>query len=155
MVSGVSGIFSSTTAATKSASPVALLVLNHSLTDRTTTANDYGTNLQKCDGLDSDNIETLPAADILASHRVVTADHVTLRLRKACPVAIVCSPWQLGLLPAYDPVNLVLPLLPAVRTGHHMGSLLCLLIKKVPFFHTAPHSVGDPLLAVVPLCHPA
>src|SRR6266700_2673815 len=82
--------------------------------------------------LNSHNIEALPAPYILAPHRVIAANHVALRLGKTSPVAVIGPSRQLRLLSPHHPVNLILALLPAVRTRHHVRPLLRPLIKKVP-----------------------
>src|SRR5271168_1525534 len=101
--------------------------------------------LDKRHRLDPHDIEALPAPNVLASHRVVAADHIALRLCKTRPVAVIGPSRQLCLLSTHDPVDLVLPLLSTVRTGHHMRPLLCFFIEKIALFHTTPHPVGGPL----------
>jgi hypothetical protein len=86
--------------------------------------------------LDPHYIESFPAPHILAPHRVIAANHVTLRLGKTRPIAVIGPARQLRLLPPHHPVNLILPLLPAVRTCHHMRPLLRFFIKKIALFHT-------------------
>jgi hypothetical protein len=108
----------------------------------------------KRDRLDPHNIEALPAPNILAAHRVVAAHHIALRLGKTSPVAVIGPSRQLRLLPPHHPVNLILALLPAVWTRHHMRPLLRLLIKKVPLFHR--HLAGRrPARQPSPICNPA
>jgi hypothetical protein len=97
--------------------------------------------LNKRHRLNAYYVKSLPAADILASHWVIAPHHVALRLGKTCPIAIIGSTRQLRLFSPHNPFNLILPLLPAVRTGHHMCTLLRPLIKKIAFFHTAPRGL--------------
>jgi hypothetical protein len=94
--------------------------------------------LNKRDRLNSDHIEAFAATDVFAAHRVVATDHVALGFGKSGAVAIIGSPRQLCLLPPYDPFDLILPLLPAVRTCHDMGTLFRPLVKKISFFHKSP-----------------
>ncbi|HXC96240.1 MAG TPA: hypothetical protein VNU92_11095 [Edaphobacter sp.] len=68
--------------------------------------------------LNSDNIESFSAPYVLASHGVVTPDHVALGLGKAGPIAVIGSSGKLCLLSSYNPVDLVLGLLAAMRTRH-------------------------------------
>jgi hypothetical protein len=89
--------------------------------------------------LNTHNIEAFSASDIFAPHRVIAPHHIALRLGKTSPVTIICPARQLRLLSPNDPLDLIFSLLPAVRTGHRMRTLLRPLIKKVPFFHIAPH----------------
>jgi hypothetical protein len=88
--------------------------------------------------LNSHDIEAFSAPDILAAHRIIASDHVALRFGKTSPVAVVGSARQLRFFPPHDPLDLILSLLPAVRTSHHMRTLFRPLFKKISFFHAAP-----------------
>jgi hypothetical protein len=104
--------------------------------------------------LNPHHVETFPAPHILATHRVIAANHVALRLGKTSPVAVIGPSRQLGFLSPHHPVDLILTLLPTVRTRHHMRPLLRLFIKKVPLFHM--HLAGRrPVLLPSPICNPA
>src|SRR5438270_13581707 len=92
--------------------------------------------LNKRHRLNPHNIKALSAPHILAPHRVVPPNHIALCLGKTSPVAVIGPSRQLRLLPPHNPINLILALLSAVRTRHHVRPLLRLLIKKVPLFHT-------------------
>jgi hypothetical protein len=111
--------------------------------------------LNKRDRLDSDHIEALSAPDVFAAHRVIAPDHVALRLGESCPVAVIRSSRQLRFLSPHHPLNLILSLLPAVRTGHYMRTLLRPLIKKVALFHNAPRWPGPNRSSPCALFHPA
>jgi hypothetical protein len=104
--------------------------------------------------LDSGDIKPFPAPHILAPNHVVPTHHIALRLGKTGPVAIIGSTRQLGLLSPYQPPQLILTLLPAVRTRHRMFPLFGPLIKKVALFHPSPRwSAAD--LPFASLCNPA
>jgi hypothetical protein len=94
--------------------------------------------LDKCHRLNPNNVETFAAPNVLAPHGIVTSHHIALGLSKTCTVAIVGSSWQLCFFPSYNPLHLIIPLLSAVRTRHHMGTLLWPFVEKVPFFHLSP-----------------
>jgi hypothetical protein len=111
--------------------------------------------LNKRHRLDTHHIKPFAASNVLATHRVIPTHHITLRLGKTRPVAVIGTTWELRLLPPHYPFNLVVPLLPAVRTGHHMRSLFRPLIKKVAFFHPTPHSVSGSSYEPNPICNPA
>jgi hypothetical protein len=96
--------------------------------------------------LDSYHVETFSAADVLAPHGVIAPHHIALCLSKTRAIAIVGSARQLRFFSSNDPFNLILSLLPAVRTGHHMRTLLLPLIKKIAFFHTAPRGLVPGLI---------
>jgi hypothetical protein len=129
-------------------------LLNHSLSGRTTTGNEVFRNnaeiatktvgfertavLNKGYRLDTHDVEAFPAANIFATHRIVAPDHIALRFGEACPVAVIGSSGQLRLFSPYHPLDLILSLLPAVGTGHHMRTLFRSLIKKIALFHASP-----------------
>jgi len=96
--------------------------------------------LDERDRLNPDHIKPFPAPDILAAHWVIAPDHVALCLGETRPVAVISPAWQLRFLSAHNPLDLILSLLPAVRTGHHMRTLLWPFIKKIALFHA--HLVG-------------
>jgi len=102
-------------------------------------------------GLDSCDIEPLPASDILAPDHIVPAHHVALRLGKPGSVAVIGSPRQLGLFASYQPSELILSLLAAVWAGHHMFTLLGPFIEKVALFHPAPRVVCGESPVRIPL----
>ncbi len=94
--------------------------------------------------MDTRHIEALPAPDILAPHRIITSHHVALRLGEPCFIAVICSTRQLCLLPPHNPLHLVLARLPAVRTGHRVGTRFWSLVKKIALFHQGPSFIGGP-----------
>jgi hypothetical protein len=105
--------------------------------------------------LDTHNVKPLAAANVLATHWIVSPHHVALCLGKASAVAVICTPGELRLLSPHDPLNLVIPLLPTVWTGHYMRSLFRPLVKKVALFHPAPHPAFDRFYQPNPNCNPA
>jgi hypothetical protein len=105
--------------------------------------------------LDAYNVKPFAAPNVFAAHRVVTPHHVALCLGKTSAVAVIGAPGELRLLPPHNPLNLVIPLLPTVWTGHYMRSLFCPLIKKITLFHPAPHPAFDRLYQPNPNCNPA
>jgi hypothetical protein len=74
--------------------------------------------------LNSHYIEPLPASHVLAPHGIIAPHHVALRLGETGPVAVIGSSRELRFLSPDNPVNLILSLLSAVGTGHHVSSLL-------------------------------
>ena len=94
--------------------------------------------LDKCHRLNPSHVEALPAPDILAPDQVVPTHHVALGLGEPCPVTVVGSARQLRFLTAHQPPQFIFGLLAAVRTRHHMRTLLRPLIKKITLFHPAP-----------------
>jgi hypothetical protein len=91
--------------------------------------------LDEGDGLDAGDVEPLAAADVLAANKIVGADHIALGLGEAGAVALVGSAWELGLLAADQPSNLVFTRLTAMWTGHGVSSLLGTFVEKITLFH--------------------
>jgi hypothetical protein len=106
--------------------------------------------LDKRHRLNPNHIEALSAPHILAPHRLIPPNHVALGLGKSSPVAVIGSSRQLRFLSPHHPFNLVLGLLSAMGTSHQMVLFLCLLIKKIAFFHPAPHHGRRPDPAAAP-----
>ncbi len=97
-------------------------------------------------GLYAGYVEAFTAADVLAAEDVVGADHVALSLGEAGSVTLVGVAWELSLLAADEPSDLVFAGLAAVRAGHGVGSLLGPFVEKFTFFHAG--SLLDWLRAV-------
>jgi len=86
-------------------------------------------------GLNSGDFKALAAADILAGHHVILANHIGLCFGELGAVTFVSMPGQLILFAPDEPAELVLISFAAVWTGQHVVPLLCLLVEKVTFFH--------------------
>jgi len=80
-------------------------------------------NLEESNRLDSSDFEALAAADVLASHQVVCAHHVALRLGETGPVALVGIARKLRLFAADKPSDLVLAAWP--QCGQVIVWVLC------------------------------
>jgi hypothetical protein len=96
---------------------------------------------RKYDGLDTRNVEALPAAHVLTHHQVIFAQHVRTGLGETSPVAFIGSRWQLALLGAHDPGNFILRGLMAMRTVERCRFLLGTLVEKLTFFHSVALAV--------------
>jgi hypothetical protein len=102
---------------------------------------------KKCDALNAGDLEALAAADVLAHHHVVTAQHVGLCLGKLRSIAFVDPRRQTLFLRAHQPLNLILRCLMAVRTIQCRGLLVRTFIKKIALFHVRALGVGLSALA--------
>src|SRR5258708_32047271 len=87
------------------------------------------------------DVETLPAAQILASHHVVFAQHVGAGFGEAGAIALVGATAELTLLSADYPVNFVLAGLLAVGTVERRRFFLLALVEKFAFFHSSRWSL--------------
>ena len=76
------------------------------------------------------DLEALAAADVFATHLIVAAHHIGLRLGKAGAIPLIGIALQRCLLATHQPGDLVLPGLAAVGAGQRVGALLRPLIKK-------------------------
>jgi hypothetical protein len=93
--------------------------------------------VQKRDRLDARDLEALAAANILAGHHVVTADHIRLGFGELGAIALVGAAGKLLLLGTHQPGELIFTRLAAVRTGQRMRLFGFFFVKKVSFIHVA------------------
>jgi hypothetical protein len=111
--------------------------------------------LDKRDGLDTDYVKPLAAANVFAAHWVIPPHHVALCFGKTRPVAVISATRELRFLAPYHPFNLVIALLPTVRTGHYVRPLFRPLVKKITLFHPTPHPGLGTVCGPNPICNPA
>jgi hypothetical protein len=91
--------------------------------------------LDKGHGLKPGDVKAFAAADVLAGHQIVFANHIRLGLGEAGAIAVVGVARQGGLLAADEPGDLVFLGLAAVGTSQRVRTLLGFFVEKVAFFH--------------------
>src|SRR5271166_2688785 len=85
--------------------------------------------------LHAGNLKALAATHVLAGHHVVAAQHVGAGFSKFSAVAVVPAPGQLFFLGSYQPRDLVLACLLAMRAAQVGNLLLLLLVEKIALVH--------------------
>ena len=90
---------------------------------------------EKCHRLHACYLETFAASDVLAGDHIVFADHIRACLGEFCAIAFVGAGRKLTLFCAYQPGELVLGSLPAVRTTERVRPSLLLFVKHFALFH--------------------
>jgi hypothetical protein len=86
------------------------------------------------------NLEPLPAAQILAAHHVVFAQHVGPRFGESGAIAFVGASGQLALLGAHQPSNFIVSSFVTMRTVQCRRFLFWPLVKEISFVHKAAFS---------------
>jgi hypothetical protein len=99
------------------------------------TSVDGETVLEEGDALDTSDFETLAAADVLAHHHVVAAEHIGLRLGKLGAIAIVGTGREIFLFSADEPLDFVFGGLTAVRAKKAGRFLIGAFVEEFAFIH--------------------
>src|SRR5262249_7650422 len=87
------------------------------------------------DRLDAGNLEALAAAQVLAGHHVVFAQHVGAGFGEAGAVAFVGAAGKLVLLGAYQPGHFIFGRLMTVGTVQRGWFLFLTFVKEIALFH--------------------
>src|ERR1044072_7645392 len=85
--------------------------------------------------LQSRNLETFAAAQVLAAHHVVLAEHVRFRFGKAGAIPLVGMARQLFSLGAHQPSDFIVGGLVAMWTVQSRRLLFRTLVEKIALFH--------------------
>lgn len=90
---------------------------------------------RKYHGLQTGDLKTLAAANVLAAHHVIFSQHVGFCFGKSGAVALIGVTRKLLFPGAHDPGNFIIPGLVAVWTVQSGLLLLRTFIKKFALFH--------------------
>ncbi|HWC18841.1 MAG TPA: hypothetical protein VG498_17660 [Terriglobales bacterium] len=89
---------------------------------------------QECHRLNASDFKPLAAADVLAGNHVVFSNHVRPGLGEFSTITLVSARWELALFGSYEPGELIVSSLPAMRTSEIVRPFLIPLVEHFALF---------------------